>query len=587
MPQPPFPLRLVDLTLGQWPTYVSFVTTARRDVPWRSPVILSERAPRSRPVARTLQPRGLLGLPAISAVSADAVATPRALAGVAAVAARLAAREAERDHLVSVVDAARGALNADECVLWAFSPGGLEKLASSGHSVTKPDEVSALLAADITERAGLVVRPLIAEEAQRLGAISFHRSAVLDVEDHLVLRIIADMLVPWLAHAERARQLEVEVALRTRQNDDQRRFIERIIDSLPVGLYVVDREYRVQAWNRKRESGMQGVSREEAIGKSVFEILHRQPAESLRKEFDEVFRNGRIQTVHMESTASGDARTFRISKIPMRLTDAGITHVIAIGEDVTEWREAQERFAHAEKLAAIGQLAAGVMHEINNPLATIAACAESLTMRLDDMRHDDRRVDAARAPRDADEYLKIIDNEVHRCKRIIDGLLDFSRPKPVTKSSTAINEVVEHTLFLVKHHARFKKMRVETVLAEQIEHVTANREQLVQVFMALLINAVDAMDEQGTITIKTHRGRGARDAVVAEVIDEGVGIPRADTSKIFEPFFTTKAPGRGTGLGLSICYGIISDHGGRIEVDSTPGAGSTFRILLPAEEASL
>jgi two-component system, NtrC family, sensor kinase len=389
------------------------------------------------------------------------------------------------------------------------------------------------------------------------------------------------MLVPWLAHAERTRQLEVEVALRTRQNDEQRRFIERIIDSLPVGLYVVDREYRIQAWNRKRETGMQGVSREEAIGRTIFEILHRQPSESLRKEFDEVFRTGRIQTIHLESAASGDTRTFRISKIPMRLTDGGVTHVIAIGEDVTEWREAQDRFAHAEKLAAIGQLAAGVMHEINNPLATIAACAESLTLRIDDVRQA-----GGAAPRDGDEYLKIIDNEVHRCKRIIDGLLDFSRPKALTKALVDINEVVEHTLFLVKHHARFKEMRVETVLADHIDQVSANREQLVQVFMALLINAVDAMEEQGTITIRTRRGRGAREAVVAEVIDQGVGIARADASKIFEPFYTTKAPGRGTGLGLSICYGIIADHDGRIEVDSTPGAGSTFRILLPAEEAT-
>jgi two-component system NtrC family sensor kinase len=326
---------------------------------------------------------------------------------------------------------------------------------------------------------------------------------------------------------------------------------------------------------------MQGVSREEAIGRTIFEVLHRQPAESLRHEFDDVFRTGRVQTLHMESTASGDARTFRISRIPMRLTEGGITHVIAIGEDVTEWREAQDRFAHAEKLAAIGQLAAGVMHEINNPLATIAACAESLALRLDDVRRD-----GGTPPKDGDEFLKIIDNEVHRCKRIIDSLLDFSRPKAVTKASTDINAVVEHTLFLVKHHARFKKMHVELLLNDQLPRVHANREQLVQVFMALMINAVDAMDEQGTITIRTRSGRGAYEAVVAEVVDHGVGISRGDASKIFEPFFTTKAPGRGTGLGLSICYGIIADHGGRIEVDSTPGAGSTFRILLPAEEAS-
>lgn len=516
----------------------------------------------------------------LSDLAADSAPAARGLAGVAAVAACLARHPDGREHLPAVLDAIRSALRAEEAVLWSFRPGGLERLASAGHTSLRADEVSALLAAGEEDRDDIAVRQLMADD-QRLGALSIRFGGRRTLEDRLVLRVIADILVPWLASEERARMLEVEVAMRTRQNDEQRRFIERIIDSLPVGLYVIDRAYRIQAWNRKRETGMQGVSREEALGRTIFEILHRQPAESLRREFDEVFRTGRIQTVHMESTASGDARTFRISKIPMRLTDGGITHVIAIGEDVTEWREAQERFAHAEKLAAIGQLAAGVMHEINNPLATIAACAESLALRLDDVRQA-----GGTAPRDSDEFLRIIENEVHRCKRIVDSLLDFSRPKPVTKEPTDVNDVVEHTLFLVKHHARFKKLRVDTVLAEHLDRVKANREQLVQVFMALLINAVDAMDEQGTITIRTRRGRTPREGVIAEVVDQGVGIPRAEQSKIFEPFYTTKAPGRGTGLGLSICYGIIADHGGRIEVDSTPGAGSTFRILLPAEEAS-
>jgi len=522
-----------------------------------------------------------LAPPAFAATTADSIALSPGLAGVAAVASRLALCDGDPDQLGSVIDAAREALRAHECVLWSFTPGGLEPIASSGVRGMTVEQVSALLAGPEPGRSGVVVRALVADERDRVGAISFRLAMSLSAEGHVVLQVIADMLVPWLAHAERARQLEVEVALRTRQNDEQRWFIERIIDSLPVGLYVVDRQYRIQAWNRKRETGMQGVSRDEAIGRTIFEVLHRQPADSLRSEFDEVFRTGRMQTLHMESTASGDPRTFRISKIPMRLTDSGITHVIAIGEDVTEWREAQDRFAHAEKLAAIGQLAAGVMHEINNPLATIAACAESLSLRLDDVRRD-----GGTPPRDGDEYLRIIDNEVHRCKRIIDSLLEFSRPKAVTKAATDINEVVQHTLFLVKHHARFKKMHVETLLNDQVQRVHANREQLVQVFMALMINAVDAMDERGTITIRTRRGRGPREAVVAEVVDEGIGIPRGDASKIFEPFFTTKAPGRGTGLGLSICYGIIAEHGGRIEVDSTPGAGSTFRILLPAEEAS-
>ena len=100
--------------------------------------------------------------------------------------------------------------------------------------------------------------------------------------------------------------------------------------------------------------------------------------------------------------------------------------------------------------------------------------------------------------------------------------------------------------------------------------------------MALLLNGMDAMNEVGTISIRTRRGRNAGEAVIAEIIDEGHGIPRTDQPKIFEPFYTTKAPGRGTGLGLSICYGIIAEHGGRIEVDSAAGKGSTFRIILPA-----
>jgi len=208
-----------------------------------------------------------------------------------------------------------------------------------------------------------------------------------------------------------------------------------------------------------------------------------------------------------------------------------------------------------------------------------------MALRLDDAHGDEAPAGEA-APKFPDfmEYLRLIDGEVHRCKRIIDGLLDFSRPKPVTKQSVNVNEVVERTLFLLEHHPRFKRLAVQPQLDPELgATVRGNAEQLVQVFMALLINAADAIGESGSIKLRTRRGRTTRDAVIAEVIDDGHGIARSETSKIFEPFYTTKAPGRGTGLGLSICYGIVAEHDGQIEVDSMPGTGSVFRILLPAE----
>jgi two-component system NtrC family sensor kinase len=301
----------------------------------------------------------------------------------------------------------------------------------------------------------------------------------------------------------------------------------------------------------------------------------------LRQEFDDVFSTGTVQNFSMESNSTGDLRYYRISKIPMHDDHGDVTHVITIGEDVTESREAQERFAQAEKLAAIGQLAAGVLHEINNPQATIAACAESLALALGDARSD-----GARIPAETGEYLRIVESEVQRSKRIVDRLLEFSRPKPLTPEPVDVNAVVEQTLFLLKHHTRFKRFTVQLELADAPPVTLGNTEQLVQVLMALLINAMDATGEQGTIDVRTRRVAGPPALAVIEVRDHGHGIPRSQLAKIFEPFYTTKAPGRGTGLGLSICYGIIAEHGGRIEAESLDDAGTIFRVQLPAGDVS-
>ncbi len=501
--------------------------------------------------------------------TADAGAALEALA----VAARALASAPLDDAVPTALAAVRESLGAAECALWLDSPHGLVRSWASGDVMTRAADVAFALDAPASLMAGhtVAVAPLGAEGA-RVGALSAYVGRALSAVERLLLDAAADVLAPALTHAELSHRLQAEVAETARQVSDQRRFIERILDSLPMGLYVIDREYRIQAWNRKRETGMQGVSREEALGRTIFEILHRQPADVLRREFDDVFASGRVQHFHTESKLTGDLRTYRISKIPMRLDGGSVTHVITVGEDVTDSVQAQERFAQTEKLAAVGQLAAGVMHEINNPLATIAACAETMQLRLEDIGPE------ALAPHA--EYLKLIDGEVHRCKRIVDGLLDFSRPKRSTKVPVDVNAVVEQTLFLLKHHTRFKQLTVTTDLDPlAASGVEGNPEQLIQVFMALLLNAMDAMHGSGRISIRTRPAPAG--GVVAEVADTGHGIARSEVTKIFEPFYTTKAPGRGTGLGLSICYGILADHGGRIEVDSEPGSGTTFRVMLP------
>jgi two-component system NtrC family sensor kinase len=398
-----------------------------------------------------------------------------------------------------------------------------------------------------------------------------------------LLHVAADMMASTVARALHTSVLESEVVARVREIAEQRRFIERVVDSFPAGLYVIDREYRIHLWNRKREAGLQGVSREDAIGKTIFDVLHRQPAALLKREFDEVFSSGRLQQFQMESTATGDVRTFRISKIPMRLDDDVVTHVITLGEDITEWKAALDRTSQSEKLAAIGQLAAGVMHEINNPLATIAACAESLQLIPSVVEPTPGAKGSSPA-----EFLRIIDLEVQRCKRIVNGLLDFARPKPATRQPLDLNTVVQHALFLLQHHPQYKRVKVVVDLETEAPLlVTGDADQIVQVLMALVINAFDATPAGSSVVVRTRSPQtsGQPSDVaphgVFEVSDEGPGVARVNQSKIFEPFFTTKARGEGTGLGLAISYGIISDHGGVLELVASEPPGATFRVSLP------
>jgi len=465
-----------------------------------------------------------------------------------------------------VVATLRGGLGAERAVIWrrqanASTFGGVS-IPTGEHRAVSLDELPPPMP-------GLRRLPLVHGGA-RVGVLELGFGDQPQ-PDAALLQIVCDLLAPFLDAMTVSEDLAAEVVSRSREIEEQRRFTSLIIDSLPVGLYVIDRDYRIQVWNRKRETGTQGLRRAEVMGRQVFEVLTRQPAAQLRAEFDRVFRDGEVQQLEIEVAGKEETRFYRISRIPMRLDAEVITHVITIGEDVTESREVQLRILQSEKLAAVGQLAAGVMHEINNPLATIGACVAAIEARLGESADSTVR-----------EYLEIIDKEVDRCTRIVDGLLDFSRPKEAApKQPTSVNALVERTLFLLKHHQRFRRINVAQELGEDLPAALVNDEQMIQVLMALMLNGVDAMEDGGVLTVRTRQHPHRTDEVLIEVVDTGHGIPAADLQKIFEPFYTTKPPGRGTGLGLSICYGIVEQHLGRLEVDSLPGLGSTFRVYLP------
>jgi two-component system NtrC family sensor kinase len=474
--------------------------------------------------------------------------------------------------LTALVEQLRRGLGARSVGLWVRERGGTKFVRTATPAAATPD------AADALDRLPALpggVRIPLRHEGEDVGVLE------ADCDDdgaaRALLELLADFLGPWAASVELSTDLAHEVAMQSREIDEQRRFTSLVIDSLPVGLYVVDREYRIQMWNRKRETGTQGLRRDEVMGRPVFDVLSRQPAAALRAEFDRVFATGEILSDELEVVREGQSHWYRITKIPMRLEGDAITHVITVGEDVTESRQSQARVLQSEKLAAIGQLAAGIMHEINNPLATIGACVAAMEGRLDEVPPGPQA--------SLRDYLHIVDKEVDRCTQIVNGLLDFSRPKGKAKQRLELNAVVEDALFLLKHHQRFRQLVVTRELDPRLPPALGNAEQLIQVVMALMLNAVDAMDAGGRLTLRTGRARIRPEEVFVEVTDTGAGIPRAEQAKIFEPFYTTKPPGKGTGLGLSVCYGIVAEHRGRIEVESQLGAGSTFRVVLPVDGA--
>lgn len=240
-----------------------------------------------------------------------------------------------------------------------------------------------------------------------------------------------------------------------------------------------------------------------------------------------------------------------------------------VEERTFELKKTQEQLVQSEKLASLGKLAAGIAHEINNPLTGVLTYS-SLLLK-------DEKVDPQMK-----EDLEVIVNETTRCRRIVKGLLEFARQTEPSKSPADINKVLEETLSLIQHQAIFHNVKVEKKLREALPKVMVDVDQIKQVFVNIILNAAEAMSQGGTLTIESDLDSEKR-FVLISFTDTGCGISEENLSKIFDPFFTTKRSGKGTGLGLSVSYGIIQRHNGFLEVKSQLGKGSTLTIKLPLE----
>jgi two-component system NtrC family sensor kinase len=237
---------------------------------------------------------------------------------------------------------------------------------------------------------------------------------------------------------------------------------------------------------------------------------------------------------------------------------------------ITSQRLPENRLVQAAKLMSVGEMAAGIAHELNNPLTTVAGFAELL---LDEIAPD--------APFRAD--VEMVMHEAQRARGVVRRLLDFARQGEGARSRADIGEILEDVVALTTHFIHTSGVKLDVVLTKDMPWVLVDNNQMKQVFLNLIHNALQAMPAGGVLQVRTEVSRSdERQWVVVRIVDNGLGIRPADMARIFEPFFTTRAQHGGTGLGLSVSYGIVADHGGKIEVESQPGVGSTFSVWLPA-----
>ena len=340
---------------------------------------------------------------------------------------------------------------------------------------------------------------------------------------------------------------------------------ENILESMDSGILVLDLESRVARWNRAMES-LYGLSRDTAIGRALDDVFPGSFLDALRGSLV-LGRHEDIANIYKLHLPTSDGRSLmvNVSVVPFQVGSGERCGTILIMDDVTSRVRLEEQLQHAEKMASIGLLAAGVAHEVNTPLAGISSYTQMLRAQTDESD--------SRSP-----LLEKIEKQTFRAAKIINNLLNFSRSGTSEFETLDVNKIVLDVLSLVEHQLDNSHIKVRKELAEGLPPVRGNENRLQQVFFNLILNARDAMPSGGWLTLAT---RSDDDALVVEVRDTGLGIKREDIKRIYDPFFTTKGIGRGTGLGLSVSYGILQEHGGAIFVESAPGQGTTFQVALP------
>ena len=361
-----------------------------------------------------------------------------------------------------------------------------------------------------------------------------------------------------------------------RELEKKRREIQAVLDGITDLMLVLSEDLRIQQVNHVFTEWFPGI---DPIGRTCHELFrgHSGPCEECpaHRSLDrgEIIKDLCIYKVNDRF------RHFEIIASPLKMTESGERSVLVFKRDVTREKEFQAQFYQAEKMATIGALAAGVAHEINNPLTAISGFAEGLRRRLG--RIEDQ-VDPE-TYEDFREYTETIVKECSRCRDIVQTLLTFSRPVVSSLWPVDLNRCVSDTLFLLKHHFKERHgIAVQTDLQPDLPRIMGDESQLKQVIINLVTNAFDAVGEDGRIHIITRKRDGGGVEFIVE--DSGCGIPEDLQEKLFEPFFTTKPVGKGIGIGLSTCYAIVSHHHGEIAVSSEEGRGASFKVSLPGEE---